>query len=373
MTTNASQLLQLAHIYARQGNFAECRELVQDVAEATKELDPSTWLESVRLHFQCSQELDHADGSRAYIEEVILLTQSSEDFSILARAFTLLGSWALAQNEADECRHYLQNAINKATEIQDLATLARALFISAVLQTLDPSTLASALVTLDKVDILLSEAHHPETLVSSKIFRGFIYIQKSEYDLALATLWLAYEQSQKFSLHTHCMSALTQIARVHMELKQHEQHELLYNLLSKGLDKVKTPRLYRGASQVFLTSSGTATFVADFRINQANKSFFVKNKGAIDFKNQHILFELALLFLEAPGTRFSKEALVEKIWGQIYDPKTHDNLIYVSIKRLRTLIEPDPESPHYLLRDRKGYYLNPQSSIQLIKSEDAAL
>lgn len=370
MTKDASQLLQLAHIYARQGNFAESRHLAQEVADNLSELASENWIEAIRLHFQCSQELDNTEASRPYIEKTIQLTQANDDFSFLARAYTLLSSWALAQNNEQLCLEYLRQAIDKATEIQDLVTLARALFISAVSQTLDPSKLASALLTLDKVDILLSEVNHPETAVSSKIFRGFIYIQKSEYEMASKILWQAYEEAQKYSLQMHSMSALTQLARLHMELKQHEQHELLYQLLSRGIDKEKAPRIYRGAAQIFLSNSENSPLVSDFRIDQRNKSFIVKNKGAIDFKNQHILFDLALLFLESPGTRFSKEALVSKIWAQIYDPKTHDNLIYVSIKRLRTLIEPDPESPHYLLRDRKGYYLNPQSSIQLNKSEE---
>lgn len=373
MTTNASQLLQLAHVYARQGNYAEARALAAEAAESTKNSDVGTWLETVRLHFQCSQELDNAEASQSLIEQVSSLVLQSQDSSILCRAFTLLASWSLAQNNEEKCQENIQKAVSIATEIQDLATLAKALLISAVIQTMNPASSASALLTLDKVDMLLTEAHHPETAVSSKIFRGFIYTQKSEYELSLTVLWKAYEQAQKHSLSMHALSALGQISRVHMELKQHEQHELLYNILAKGLDQTKTPRLYRSVSQTFPTYTSNSTFVADFRIDQRTKSFLVKNKGAIDFKNQHILFDLALLFLESPGTRFSKEALVEKIWGQIYDPKSHDNLIYVSIKRLRTLIEPDPESPHYLLRDRKGYYLNPQSSIQLTRSEDASL
>nr|WP_295905720.1 hypothetical protein [uncultured Bdellovibrio sp.] len=62
-----------------------------------------------------------------------------------------------------------------------------------------------------------------------------------------------------------------------------------------------------------------------------------------------------------------------KVWSQIYDPDLHDNLIYVSIKRLRTLIEPDLESPRYILRDRKGYYFNQQSIVQFKNLEEASL
>ena len=73
---------------------------------------------------------------------------------------------------------------------------------------------------------------------------------------------------------------------------------------------------------------------------------------------------MALLFIKNPGCRFAKEDLALKIWAQEYNPEQHANLVYVSIKRLRTLIEPDFDSPRYILRDRKGYYFNPQASVQ---------
>lgn len=85
------------------------------------------------------------------------------------------------------------------------------------------------------------------------------------------------------------------------------------------------------------------------------------------------MYDLALMFLKNPGHRFSKSDLVKYIWHQKYDPTLHDNLIYVSIKRLRTLLEPDLESPKYVLRDRKGYYFNPTSSINFKMTDEVNL
>ena len=55
---------------------------------------------------------------------------------------------------------------------------------------------------------------------------------------------------------------------------------------------------------------------------------------------------------------FSKEYLVENVWKQPYDPSVHDNKIYVTIKRLRKLIEPEYDKPKYLFRAKNGYYFN---------------
>jgi DNA-binding response OmpR family regulator len=53
------------------------------------------------------------------------------------------------------------------------------------------------------------------------------------------------------------------------------------------------------------------------------------------------------------------------VWKQDYDPGIHDNKIYVTIKRLRKLIEPDYEKPRYIFRAKNGYYLNKNTKVLL--------
>ena len=73
--------------------------------------------------------------------------------------------------------------------------------------------------------------------------------------------------------------------------------------------------------------------------------------------------DLLKLFLRNPGQVFSKEALVREVWKQEYDPATHDNKVYVTIKRLRRLIEPDYDRPKYIFRSKNGYYLNKSTKV----------
>ncbi|WP_232468961.1 winged helix-turn-helix domain-containing protein [Bdellovibrio bacteriovorus] len=68
--------------------------------------------------------------------------------------------------------------------------------------------------------------------------------------------------------------------------------------------------------------------------------------------------DLLRLFVQNQGQIYSKEFLVENVWKQPYDPAIHDNKIYVTIKRLRKLIEPDYEKPKYIFRAKNGYYMN---------------
>lgn len=101
----------------------------------------------------------------------------------------------------------------------------------------------------------------------------------------------------------------------------------------------------------------------DIVFNSSTHSVIEKQLGRIDFNNQFILMDLLRLFLLNPGVSFSKEQLVRLIWKQSYNPAVHDNKIYVTIKRLRQLIEPSVERPRYIFRSKNGYYLNKDISI----------
>ena len=89
----------------------------------------------------------------------------------------------------------------------------------------------------------------------------------------------------------------------------------------------------------------------------------ILNSISVDFKNQFVLLDMLRLFINSPGETFSKEELVKRVWKQNYDPSVHDNKIYVTIKRLRKLIEPDYEKPKYIFRAKNGYYLNKETKI----------
>tara|TARA_Y100000815_G_scaffold131496_1_gene118827 strand:- start:105 stop:578 length:474 start_codon:yes stop_codon:yes gene_type:complete len=103
----------------------------------------------------------------------------------------------------------------------------------------------------------------------------------------------------------------------------------------------------------------------DLVLDEEAHQLLEKKKGKVDFKSQFILLDLLKLFMSQPGQVFSKEALVEKVWKQEYDPRVHDNKVYVTIKRLRKLIEPDYDRPKYIFRSKQGYYLNKSAKVMV--------
>jgi two-component system, OmpR family, response regulator VicR len=68
-------------------------------------------------------------------------------------------------------------------------------------------------------------------------------------------------------------------------------------------------------------------------------------------------FELAKFLMQRKGQIFTREALLEKVWGYEYygDVRTVD----VTVRRLREKVEEDPSNASYILTKRGvGYYFN---------------
>ncbi len=69
-------------------------------------------------------------------------------------------------------------------------------------------------------------------------------------------------------------------------------------------------------------------------------------------------FRLLVELASQPGKVFSREALLERVWG--YDYFADGRLVDVHVRRLRTKVETDPASPRYVVTARGlGYKLQP--------------
>ena len=57
-------------------------------------------------------------------------------------------------------------------------------------------------------------------------------------------------------------------------------------------------------------------------------------------------YDLLLLFFRNPGKAYSREELLNTVWGYSYDG--HSHTVNSHINRLRSKIEEDPSEPHYI-------------------------
>jgi len=57
-------------------------------------------------------------------------------------------------------------------------------------------------------------------------------------------------------------------------------------------------------------------------------------------------YELLLLFARHPGRAYSRDELLDEVWGYQYSGYSHT--VNTHINRLRNKIEPDPSEPQYV-------------------------
>ncbi len=81
-------------------------------------------------------------------------------------------------------------------------------------------------------------------------------------------------------------------------------------------------------------------------------------KGGEELHLTKTEFKLLVELASQPGKVFSREVLLERVWG--YDYFGDGRLVDVHVRRLRTKVEPDPASPRYVVTSRGlGYKLQP--------------
>lgn len=193
-------------------------------------------------------------------------------------------------------------------------------------------------------------------------------INENDFNKAEKILWECYEIANKIDGGYYIPYILMYMAYAHNVINDVEQAELFLNLAEKhaGQDyKLLITYIENFKAKTGL-GQGSKTGGYDLVFNEYEHSLVEKQKGCVNFKNQFILLEMLKLFILNQGEPYSKKLIVEKVWKQDYSPSTHDNKIYVTIKRLRELIEPDISKPQYICRNSRGYYLDERIKI-LIK------
>lgn len=198
----------------------------------------------------------------------------------------------------------------------------------------------------------------PELKISSQILNGHILRKKGEHEKALEIYWQCYDQLKKEKNLYQYIALLHSLGLTYKEMGDFNLARVYLDLAQRAIDPEIHRRLSRAIQSKLESLGVTDTSKYDLIFKMSKNALVEKTKGNVDFKNQFILVDMLRLFLKNPGEVYSKEELVKKVWKQSYDPRIHDNKIYVTIKRLRKMIEPDYDRPKYIFRAKNGYYLN---------------
>ena len=205
--------------------------------------------------------------------------------------------------------------------------------------------------------------------ISTLILNAYILTELKKFDQAAEILWQAYDllKVQKtMLLHVYL---LYNMGRNYLCAGDRELARLYLTLAEKVVDPQNMIRLARLVSKEMSELGQDNKSNYDLVFDVESHTVTEKKLGKVDFKNQFVLLDLLRLFVQNQGQVYSKEYLVEQVWKQSYDPSVHDNKIYVTIKRLRKMIEPDFEKPKYIFRAKNGYFMNKSAKI-LIEQKD---
>ncbi len=194
---------------------------------------------------------------------------------------------------------------------------------------------------------------------------------RKQYTQAERGLWDLYETANKTNNTYYIPYILCSMAWCHIKLNNKKQAHLLFNLAEKNVNKERKPlALYmESLKQQEFAVLEKKTDNYDLVFNFQDYTIVEKHKGCIDLKNQFILIDLLKLLALNPGMSYSKEQIVQKVWKQDYFPEIHDNKIYVTIKRLREMIEVNSCKPRYICRSHAGYHFSKRANILIQPAE----
>ncbi len=331
-------------------NLSESAELFFKGKDYKEYIDCQRLL--LRLYVQ-QDDLDKITETKEKLQDLVL----KEGFELNSRTYYTLGISAVFKRQYDIALNYFQKALALALKGENKEDMSLAIY-----------GLSQTYFWLGRYEESLKEVYNlkvffevidmPDLKQSTDLLNGFIHLKMNRHAEAIDIFWSVFEslKSQKnLFMYIYTLYALgfgymrageSNLAKVYLQLAQKSADPKNLKTLSRNIEK----RLRE------LGVENDEDY--DLVVESANNAVVEKRKGRVDFRSQFILLDLLHLLAKSPGQIYTKEAIVKQVWSQKYDPTVHDNKIYVTIKRLRKLIEPDYDKPKYIFRARNGYYMN---------------
>lgn len=363
----ASSQLELGRLYFERGDILKAISSLEPLVDSCiLNKNQSLYLDSLHLLFRCYAE--HLDFDKIEIAKIKLLqlTQESE-FVMNSKIYYVLALCASYNNDHKASLDYSQKALsaglaedNKEAVCYAISGLAISYYLLDQLQD-SLKEIFNLQVFMDLLDI-------PQIRISAHILKGQILRKMGKYDQALDILSQSYDSLKKYKNFYMYLSILHGLALTYRDAGKIDEARTYLDMARRTVDPENLKKFYLNLEALGKTIEPKNTALFDIVFNSSNHVITERNRGRIDFNNQFILMDLLKLFLLSPGYSFSKEQLVKHIWKQSYNPAVHDNKIYVTIKRLRQLIEPNVERPRYIFRSKNGYYFNKDVSVQIEES-----
>ena len=304
------------------------------------------------------EESESIRAAKERLQDLVL----KEGFELNAKTYYTLGICASYKGQFDIALDYFQKSLAIALAADNKSDICYAINgLAITYYSLD--RLSEALKEIYNLQVFFQVMELRELRLSSQMLNGHILRKMKKYDQALEIFWECYELLRQEKNLFIYLSMLYGMALAYKESGETDMARMYLKLAKKSSDPENVKYLCRHIDAQMAELGVTQSEDYDLIFDALTNSVTEKKKGRVDFKNQFILLDMLRLFMKQPGAVYSKENLVKQVWKQDYDPAVHDNKIYVTIKRLRKLIEPDYDKPRYIFRAKNGYYLNKNTKI----------
>lgn len=355
--------LELGKVLCERGDFKQAWALL---INAKSELFQSKrwpeYLEAQNLLLRICAEMekfDHINVIKEELQDLVI----QENVQLSAKTYYTLALCASYKGQGDVAKEYLDKSLSLALRKDEKENICYAINGLALLY-FSEGRYEDALKEIYNLKVFYQVIDIPDLKLSSLILNGHILQMKGELDKAVEIYWQCYDklkEDKKLFMYIHILNAL---GNTYRKMGDRNLARVYLNLASRALDPENHIALNKKI-QANLNQLGDSkdNDRYDIVFHMSTNSVVEKKRGKVDFKNQFILMDMLRLFLKNPGEVYSKEELVKKVWKQDYDPGIHDNKIYVTIKRLRKMIEPDFDKPKYIYRAKNGYYLNKSTRV----------
>ncbi len=359
---DAESLFELGKLYYERCDFTIAIEKFKTASDLFfQDRNFEKYLKSQNYLLRMYAEREEAENIRATKEKLQDLVLK-EGFELSAKTYYTLGICAVYKDQGEIALDYFQKSLSIALATDNKEDICHAIYALAVAY-FDLDRLPEALKEIYNLQIFFQVLDLPDLKLSAQIANGNILRKLKKYDQALEMYWDCYELLQKNKNLLMYIALLRNIGFTYRESGELDMARVYLRLARKSVDPENLRRMTRQIDSTLVELGETGREDFDLVFDAASNSVSEKKKGRIDFKNQFILLDMLRLFMKQPGIVHSKEHLVKSVWKQEYDPVIHDNKIYVTIKRLRKLIEPDYDKPKYIFRAKNGYYLNKSAKI----------
>lgn len=360
----AEELLKVGKLYKDRTDFVKALPyLVQASELSLQENNFDQYLDAqniiIRIYAETGRQ-EEVEKIKESLQDLVL----KNNFELSPKTFYVLGLCAIHKDQNSIAKEYFTKSLNLALQENSKKDICYAIFGIATSYA-KAGQFNEALKEIYNIKVFFQVINLPELEVYIKLLNANILRKLERFDESLEVLWQSFEEVKSSKNLFSYLSILYSIGLTYKVKGDHHMAKIYLSLALTTMDKDNLKIFHSIVEKTLEEISGNQSANFDIIFNKDKKYISEKSKGEIDFKNQFILLDLLKLFMTTPGQVYSKEEIVNKIWQQNYDPRVHDNKLYVTIKRLRRLIEPENEKPKYLFRAKNGYYFNKDVKVLL--------